>query len=96
MLQTTFDAAEQQRAAEAGPGDVVTLKTGGPRMTVVHAGPVNFASGHWLICEWFDEHGELRQDQFSQDMVRMEPRSIPLGSVRARHSSAVFMPFERA
>jgi uncharacterized protein YodC (DUF2158 family) len=96
MLDTTFDAAEKQRAAEAGPGDVVTLKAGGPRMTVVQAGPVGFASGHWLLCEWFDEHGELRQDQFPQDVVRIEPRSIPLGSVRARHSSAVFAPTERA
>lgn len=96
MLETTFDAAESQHAAEAGPGDVVTLKAGGPRMTVMHAGPVGFASGHWLICQWFDEHGELRQDQFAQDVVRIEPRSIPLGSVRARHSSAVFTPTERA
>jgi len=91
MLETTFDAAEKQQA-EAGPGDVVTLKSGGPRMTVMHAGPVGFANGHWLICQWFDEQGELRQDMFSQDMVQLEPRSIPLGSVRARRSSAVFSP----
>jgi len=95
MLDTTFDA-DKLRVAEAGPGDVVTLKTGGPRMTVVHVGPVGFAPGNWLICEWFDEHGELRQDQFAQALVQVEPRSIPLGSVRARHSSAVFMPMERA
>jgi uncharacterized protein YodC (DUF2158 family) len=96
MLDTTIDAAVPLHAAVAGPGDVVTLRTGGPRMTVMHAGPVGFATGTWLICEWFDEHGELRQDQFPQEMVQMEPRSIPLGSVRARHSSAVFMPAERA
>jgi uncharacterized protein YodC (DUF2158 family) len=96
MLETTFDAANQQHVAEAGPGDVVTLKTGGPRMTVVHAGPVGLAGDHWLMCQWFDEHGELREDRFSQDVVKIEPRSIPLGSVRARHSSAVFAPTERA
>ena len=90
MRETTFDAADSQHAAEAGPGDVVTLKTGGPRMTVMHVGPAD------LICQWFDEQGELRQDRFSPDMVRIEPRSIPLGSVRARHSSAVFAPAERA
>ncbi|HTH62033.1 MAG TPA: YodC family protein [Paraburkholderia sp.] len=96
MLETTFDAAENQRAAEAGPGDVVTLKTGGPRMTVMHAGPGGFSNGNWLICQWFDDQGELRQDQFPQDVVQIEPRSIPLGSVRVRHSSAVFTPNERA
>ncbi|PDO90572.1 DUF2158 domain-containing protein, partial [Burkholderia mallei] len=30
-------------------GDVVTLKTGGPRMTVTYAGPVVFDTGEWVI-----------------------------------------------
>jgi hypothetical protein len=38
--------------------------------------------GDWLICEWFDEHGELRREMFSPASVRTEPRSIPAGSVR--------------
>jgi len=65
-------------------GDVVTLKTGGPRMTVIYSGPVVFDSADWLICQWFDEHGELRQDMFAQDMVRNEPRSIPAAFVKMR------------
>ena len=84
MLDTTIDLAEKPHAAMAGIGDVVTLKSGGPRMTVMYAGPVGFASGHWLICQWFDEHGELRQDMFAQDMVRNEPRSIPAAFVKMR------------
>nr|WP_132458163.1 DUF2158 domain-containing protein [Paraburkholderia sp. BL8N3] len=31
-------------------------------------------------CQWFDEHGELRQDIFDLDNVRCDPRSIPAGS----------------
>ncbi|QGZ63279.1 YodC family protein [Paraburkholderia acidisoli] len=84
MLDTTIDVAVGSSAVTAGIGDVVTLSSGGPRMTVMYAGPVGFASGHWLICQWFDEHGELRQDMFSQDMVQIQPRSIPAGSVRMR------------
>jgi uncharacterized protein YodC (DUF2158 family) len=95
MLDTTIDVAESQRAAMAGIGDVVTLKSGGPRMTVMYAGSVGFAAGHWLICQWFDEHGELRQDMFAQDMVKIEPRSIPAGSVKLR-VAATRSPFSRA
>ncbi|MBB2999032.1 YodC family protein [Paraburkholderia tropica] len=86
MLDTTVELAlaESQPIVLAGIGDVVTLMSGGPRMTVMYAGPVGFASGHWLICQWFDEQGELRQDMFAQDMVRIEPRSIPAGSVKLR------------
>lgn len=84
MLDTTIDVAENRRAAVAGIGDVVTLRSGGPRMTVMYAGPVGFAAGHWLICQWFDEHGELRQDMFAHDMVQIEPRSISAASVKFR------------
>ncbi|WP_206995311.1 YodC family protein [Trinickia mobilis] len=65
-------------------GDVVTLKSGGPRMTITDIGPVKFADGDWLRCQWFDDHGELRQDLFSQDDVKREPRSISPGSVHLR------------
>lgn len=84
MLDTTIDVAVSPRAAMAGIGDVVTLKSGGPRMTVMYAGPVGFAAGHWLICQWFDECGELRQDMFADDMVQIQPRSIPAASVKMR------------
>lgn len=88
MLQTTIDAAERQHVDVAAPGDVVTLRTGGPRMTVMLAEPVGFDSGHRLICQWFDEHGELRQDAFAHEMVQIEPRSITPGSVRVRHAAS--------
>ncbi|MEZ0603983.1 YodC family protein [Paraburkholderia sp. IW21] len=82
MLTATIDAFETQPAARFDVGDVVTLKGGGPRMTVMHAGPVALNPGDWLICEWFDEHGELRREMFARDQVRLEPRSIPAGLVQ--------------
>jgi uncharacterized protein YodC (DUF2158 family) len=51
-------------------GDVVRLKSGGQAMTVNQSGPVVFATGNWLICQWFDQHGELRQEMFHEDMVQ--------------------------
>jgi uncharacterized protein YodC (DUF2158 family) len=51
-------------------GDVVRLKSGGQAMTVNQSGPVVFAQGNWLICQWFDQQGELRQEMFHEDMVQ--------------------------
>ncbi|NPT43537.1 DUF2158 domain-containing protein [Paraburkholderia sp. 1N] len=84
MLTATIDVFETPAAARFNVGDVVTLKEGGPRMTVTYAGPVALNPGDWLICEWFDEHGELRREMFAHGSVRVEPRSIPAGSVMWR------------
>jgi uncharacterized protein YodC (DUF2158 family) len=82
MLTATIDAFQSSPTVQFNVGDVVTLKQGGPRMTVTYAGPVALNPGDWLICEWFDERGELRREMFSPASVRTEPRSIPAGSVR--------------
>jgi uncharacterized protein YodC (DUF2158 family) len=68
-------------------GDVVTLKTGGPRMTVTYAGPVVFDDNHWLICQWFDERGECRQEMFQNETVVLEPRAMIAGLARPRARS---------
>jgi len=65
-------------------GDVVTLKTGGPRMTVTYAGPVVFDDANWLICQWFDDCGHFRQEMFHHETVVPEPRAISAGRVRLR------------
>ncbi|MCR4465444.1 YodC family protein [Burkholderia sp. SCN-KJ] len=65
-------------------GDVVTLKTGGPRMTVTYAGPVVFDDADWLICQWFDDSGHFRQEMFHHETVVPEPRAISAGRVRVR------------
>ncbi|CAG4889074.1 YodC family protein [Paraburkholderia saeva] len=82
MLTATLDSADTPQPVTYHVGDVVTLKSGGPRMTVTHVGPVALAEGDWLVCQWFDEQGELRQDMFALDRVRPEPRSISAGSVQ--------------
>lgn len=81
MLTATFDAFETAQTVQFNVGDVVTLKAGGSRMTVTYVGPVSGEAGERLVCQWFDEHGELRQETFGRDDVRHQPRSIPAGSV---------------
>ncbi|HEY2000304.1 YodC family protein [Paraburkholderia sp.] len=92
MLTATLDAFDTP-SVMLNVGDVVTLKTGGARMTVTFVGPVGLTStdsgDNWLVCQWFDEHGELRQERFERNQVRVEPRSIPAGSVKLRAYSRV-------
>ena len=45
-------------------GEVFTLKSGGRPMTATWVGPVAFAPGIWLICEWLDDAGEIQQGMF--------------------------------
>lgn len=82
MLTATLDAFHTPPIAQYNVGDVVTLKNGGSRMTVTYVGPVALNPGEWLVCEWFDENGELRREMFAPADVRAEPRSIPAGSVQ--------------
>lgn len=81
MLTATFDAFDTTQTVQVIVGDVVTLKTGGPRMTVTYVGVIARKTGEWLVCQWFDDHGELRQETFAQDEVWRQPRSIPAGLV---------------
>jgi uncharacterized protein YodC (DUF2158 family) len=65
-------------------GDVVTIKGGGgSRMTVTAV------SGDTVLCQWFDEHGEFRQDTFTRDALGRVPRSIPPGLVHVRRYGVV-------
>lgn len=63
-------------------GDVVTLKAGGCRMTVTAV------TGDTVLCQWFDEQGELRQDTFAREALGREPRSISPGLVHVRRYAA--------
>jgi uncharacterized protein YodC (DUF2158 family) len=53
-------------------GDVLKLKSGGCAMTVTWSGPVLFASGNWLICQWFSGTGELMQEMFPEETLEPE------------------------
>ncbi len=34
-------------------------------------GPVVFAPGNWLICQWFDSEGELCQEMFAESTLEL-------------------------
>ena len=55
-------------------GEVVRLRSGGRPMTVTWSGPVLFAPGHWLICQWFSDAGELQQEMFPEEMLERADR----------------------
>jgi uncharacterized protein YodC (DUF2158 family) len=89
MLTATLDAFRTELVTRFDVGDVVTLQTGGSRMTVTYVGPVAQHAGERLVCEWFDEQGELRREIFTPDSVRHEPRSISAGAVAWGKSARV-------
>lgn len=45
------------------PGDVVVLKSGGPRMTVTS---VRYGeNAPYAFCKWFDDLGQLHTEKFA-------------------------------
>ncbi len=58
-------------------GDVVMLKSGGPKMTV---GTVK-ADGR-VLCEWFDEKNSPQVGAFNADVLMSPPES---GSLPSRY-----------
>jgi uncharacterized protein YodC (DUF2158 family) len=50
-------------------GEVLKLKSGGRPMTATWAGPVLFAPGNWMICQWFSDAGELQQEMFPEETL---------------------------
>ena len=45
------------------PGDVVRLKSGGPKMTVLES------DGEQVQCKWFDRNGKLHTENFSAALL---------------------------
>ena len=54
-------------------GQIVRLKSGGPKMTIKGAD-----EGAWA-CQWFDRNGKLHNDTFPEDMLYI--------FVKKRHAS---------
>lgn len=53
-------------------GDVLRLKSGGPKMTVR-----DMDGADAVACTWFDRNGKLHKDSFPLSMVeRFIPRSV--------------------
>lgn len=57
-------------------GDVLKLKSGGRPITVTWSGPVLFAPGNWLICQWFNEAGELQQEMFPEETLERASHAL--------------------
>nr|WP_284503611.1 MULTISPECIES: YodC family protein [unclassified Caballeronia] len=55
--------------ARFSPGSVVRLASGGPDMTVCSCSPVAFATGVWVVCQWFNALNILQQEMFHEDML---------------------------
>lgn len=56
-------------------GDVVVLKSGGPRMTVTKTG---LAKRH-VVCTWFDDANNQQQGTFSLDALTLAGSEVPSG-----------------
>lgn len=62
---------------EFKPGDLVRLKSGGPRMTIEQVGEQAMTEGVW--CVWFEQVGNkqvVKRETFSP--VVLEPASKPI------------------
>lgn len=49
-------------------GDVVILKSGGPRMTITGL-PNEHTRGYF--CEWFDDNGSLNKARFPAESLKL-------------------------
>ncbi|CAO3453251.1 hypothetical protein [Azospirillum argentinense] len=52
-------------AEEFKPGDVVQLKSGGPKMTVQSAGESAMTGIPFAYCSWFDKAGNRKTEEFA-------------------------------
>ncbi|MFM0674078.1 YodC family protein [Paraburkholderia sediminicola] len=57
-------------------GDVLKLKSCSRPMTVTWSGPVLFAPGNWLICQWFSDAGELQQEMFPAETLERTSHAL--------------------
>ena len=55
-------------------GDVVTLNSGGPKMTVVKYEPEN---SEYVTCQWFDKNQNLEERSFQQDILDEFVETLP-------------------
>lgn len=57
-------------------GEVLKLRSGGHPMTATWVGPVLFAPGNWLICQWFSNAGELQQEMFPEETLERASQTL--------------------
>jgi uncharacterized protein YodC (DUF2158 family) len=57
-------------------GEGLKLKSGGHPMTAIWRGPVLFAPGNWLICQWFSDAGEQQQEMFAEETLERASNAL--------------------
>ena len=50
-------------------GDLVRLKSGGPKMTVTDVGQAAYTQEDTVWVRWFDEKGKVENDTFSPESL---------------------------
>ncbi len=45
-------------------------------MTASWSGPVLFAPGNWLICQWISDAGELQQEMFPEETLERASHAL--------------------
>jgi uncharacterized protein YodC (DUF2158 family) len=55
------------------PGDVVILKSGGPKMTVVGVGKYGYSEVEQALCRWFKSGNEFVEDVFPFESIALDP-----------------------
>jgi uncharacterized protein YodC (DUF2158 family) len=55
-------------------GDVVELKSGGPKMTVSQAGKAAISGRPMILCDWFDGQKKMR-DSFPPESLKLSGTS---------------------
>ncbi|HEY2604428.1 MULTISPECIES: YodC family protein [unclassified Paraburkholderia] len=63
-------------------GVELKLRCGGRPMTATWSGPVLFAPGNWLICQWFSDAGELQQEMFAEETLEGTDRVARYSSIK--------------
>lgn len=71
--------------SELKPGDVVVLRSGGPRMTVNYVVPQLEVSpdappkrlGATVYCMWFGPNEDVRRESFSESMLEIRELLTP-------------------
>jgi uncharacterized protein YodC (DUF2158 family) len=64
-------------------GDVVRLKSGGPKMTVIRYGKFNNNQHETLECQWFDAQNVLKYATFEECVLQPEETAGPVRLQRA-------------
>ncbi|HXG87474.1 MAG TPA: DUF2158 domain-containing protein [Vicinamibacterales bacterium] len=63
-------------------GNVVRLKSGGPKMTIVnYAKNDHYSETVSYKCKWFDDKGYLTQDNFAEAELELMPQVATAGQV---------------